>query len=136
MARLFPPHRKDRHAQRTLRVRGDAMHTFGTLLTPLAIALVSLGFYLLGSAFSYPLATDAGVLITASFLLSLGFVLLSYLLRSMVTGKSSRRTARGQPTLHEDLPPPPQMPAFQKEPESEAPLPSHRIYVDSARVRR
>jgi hypothetical protein len=134
MARLFPPRRKDSRLQRTLRVRGDVMHTFGTLLTPLAIALVALGFYLLGSAFSHPLTTDAGVLIAASFLLSLGFVLLSYLLRSLVTGRPSWRAVRRQPSLNEDLPPPPQIPAFQKEPEP--PLPFHRIYVDSARVRR
>jgi hypothetical protein len=108
------------------------MHTFGTLLIPLAFACVSLGFYLLGSELRHPLVADSAMLLTSSILLSLGFLLLSYLLRSSMAGKHAARSLRPQNGVGE---------ARQKSGEmerrlTEAPQSFHRRYVDSARVRR
>lgn len=112
------------------------MHTFGALLAPVALLLVAFGFYLLASAFAQPHAADSVLLLAASMILSLGFLLLSYLLRSAMSGEPPRRAAHRRPAQQEDLPVPPPMPAFKKDPQSDPSLAFHRIYVDSARIRR
>lgn len=84
-----PNHRTMRHSRKALCVRADAAHTFGTLLTPLALASVLLGFLLLQQALSHPLTTDGIAVIFPSVLLAAGLILLSYLLRS-----STRYTLR------------------------------------------
>lgn len=136
MPPLIQSRRIPRRVKRTLRVRGDAAHTFGTLLTPLAVALVALGFYLLGSAFSHPLTADSGVLLTASIVLALGFVLLSYLLRSAMTAASSPHSAPSRRNTAGNSPRERAGPTTTYTEEPAAPLSFHRVYVDSARIRR
>jgi len=130
---LFVKSRRHSHRkQRALRVRGDVVHTFGTLLTPCALGCMILGFYLLGSAFKDPLAADSTMLLTASLLLSLGFMLTSYILRSAMSGIRSGtgiRTARSGPEK-------PAAPPLGDERVAESPLPFRSTYTDPARVRR
>jgi len=119
--------------RRNLRACGDALHTFGTLTAPLAIGLIAVGFYLLGTAFLHPVAADSASLIVAALLLSLGFVLVSYLLRSAMSAQARGRVSRPsclRPERFADQPPPQPHPGEK----CDIPLPSHRIYVDRARI--
>jgi hypothetical protein len=124
------------HAHKPLRIRGGVAHTFGTLLAPLAISLVSLGFYLLASAVAHPLTADSVSLIVASIILALGFLLLSYLLRTAVVSRHLART--GRPRGHNLFADPSAIPPSDvaQSPHAPATLPFHRSYVDSARIRR
>lgn len=63
------------------------LRSFSTLLAFLAAGFLAPGFYLLVSAFLQPLAADSASLVAAALLLSLGFVILSYLLRSVVSSE-------------------------------------------------
>lgn len=89
--------------RRNLRARGDILHTFGTLLATLAMGLVAAGFYLLGSAFLHPVTADSALLLVAALMLSLGFVVLSYLLRSAVATQPSRRPPRPHRAVSENF---------------------------------
>jgi divalent metal cation (Fe/Co/Zn/Cd) transporter len=130
-------HAQHRHrVHESLRTRGDAVHTFGSLLMPLALALVALGFYLLGSAVANPLSANSASMMVASIILALGFVLLSYLLRTAMNSNRRTRTPRIRvrklrretvEALHTVVVRPPDTPG---------PLPFQRSYVDSARIRR
>lgn len=117
-------------------MRGDIAHTFGTLLTPASIALVALGFYLLGSAFAHPLTADSAVLLTASIVLSLGFLLLSYLLRSAVIATNFRHSMQRRGTPPKSSSRADTLPAATHAEEHSTPPASHRLHVDSARYRR
>jgi hypothetical protein len=124
------------HAHKPLRIRGGVVHTFATLLAPLAISLVFLGFYLLGSAVAHPLTADSVSLIVASIILALGFLLLSYLLRTAMASLHLARTerSRGHNLLAE---PSAILPSgVEQDPHASATLAFHRSYVDSARIRR
>lgn len=119
--------------RRSLRACGDGLHTFGTLTAPLAIGLISAGFYLLGAAFLHPVAADSASLILAALLLSLGFVLVSYLLRSAMSAQVRRRVvppARLAPETFSARPPQ----QLRSDKQQDIPLPSHRMYVDRARI--
>lgn len=120
-------------ARRNLRVCGDGLHTFGTLTGPLAIGLIAAGFYLLGAAFLHPVAADSASLILGALLLSLGFVLVSYLLRSAMASQVRTRVsppARLVPETFSDRPPQ----QLRSDSQQDIPLPSHRMYVDRARI--
>jgi small-conductance mechanosensitive channel len=121
---------------KSLRLRGDAVHTFGTLLAPLAIGLVALGFYLLGTAVAEPLSSNAALVLVASILLALGFVLLSYLLRTAMI--SHRRPHARRMRIRERLEEQPAEAHSIVVAPAEPPgkLPFQRSYVDSARIRR
>jgi|GEM_PF-2226938 hypothetical protein len=139
---LFParsPYLRNR-PRRNLRLRADALRTFGPLLAPVALGLVALGFYLLGSAVAHPLSANSSQLLSAALILSLGFVLLSYLLRAAVTaaphrtGTPLRRASPMHSARTQVLPPPGVPPDSDVQPASS--LPFHRMYVDRARVQR
>ena len=119
--------------RRNLRACGDGLHTFGTLTAPLALGLIAAGFYLLGAAFLHPVAADSASLILAALLLSLGFVLVSYLLRSAMAAQVRRCASPPSRLVPESLSDqPPQQPHTGKR--QDIPLPSHRTYVDRARI--
>lgn len=123
-------------APRNLRTRGDALHTFGTLLAPLAMGLVAAGFYVLGSAFLHPLTADSASVLVAALALALGFVLLSYLLRSAMASQPSRRAPRVRQSVFKGSPSKMPQPVSSAKTESQMQLPSHRTYVDRARILR
>jgi len=135
MERFRHSSRTHSHAHKSLRLRGDVVHTFGTLLTPLAIALVALGFYLLGNAVANPLSSNAASLLFASIILALGFVLLSYLLRTAMASHQRPPTERVRiRNSYADSPNSTQtIVVASAEPGI---LPFQRSYVDSARIRR
>jgi hypothetical protein len=136
MARFQHSSRMHSHAHKSLRLRGDVVHTFGTLLTPLAIALVALGFYLLGTAVAEPLTSNAALLLIASIILALGFVLLSYLLRTAMVSHNRPHVRRIRiRTLFEEQPTQSRTVVVAPA-EPHGTLPFQRSYVDSARIRR
>lgn len=109
------------------------LRSFTALLAFLVIGLLAPGFYLLGSAFVHPLEADSASLVAAALLLSLGFVILSYLLRSMLSTEPLRGVPRARSLPQSAAGELPQNAGREGEP---VPLPSHRIYVDRARVSR
>jgi hypothetical protein len=123
------------HQEKSLRLRGDVVHTFGTLLTPTAIGLVVLGFYLLGSAVAQPLTANSGSVLAASLILALGFVMLSYLLRNAMAARHQVDVERVRvPRRRRDAHGPARTVVVAQEPVSS--LPFQRGYIDSARIRR
>lgn len=126
--------RSTSHLEKSLRLRGDVVHTFGTLLTPFAIALVVLGFYLLGTAVGQPLAANSNSVLAASLILALGFVMMSYLLRNAMALRHQahvervRMSGRGREARR------PTGTAVVAQDTASLPLPVR--YVDSARIRR
>jgi len=117
-------------------LRGDVVHTFGTLLTPLAIALVALGFYLLGNAVANPLSSNAASLLFASIILALGFVLVSYLLRTAMASHQRPHEKRIRISHAYGATPEPSQTIVVTHAQPSGSLPFQRSYVDSARIRR
>lgn len=123
------------HLEKSLRLRGDVVHTFGTLLTPMAIGLVVLGFYLLGSAVAQPLTANSGSVLAASLILALGFVMLSYLLRNAMAARHQKDVEHVRaPRRRREAPGPARTVVVARE--SVSSLPFQRGYIDSARIRR
>jgi hypothetical protein len=105
------------------------------LLTPMAIGLVVLGFYLLGSAVAQPLTANSGSVLAASLILALGFVMLSYLLRNAMAARHQVDVERVRvPRRRRDAHGPARTVVVAQEPVSS--LPFQRGYIDSARIRR
>ena len=125
-----------RHLQRRPRLRADGVHTFGVYLFPMAVVLVAFGFYLLGSAVSEPLSSNSASVLVASIFLSLGFVLLSYLLRTAMSANHRTRTIRFRVRIPQQEGPSRPRTIVVKPPETAGGLPYQRSDVDSAWIRR
>lgn len=75
--------RPSRSRRKTLRVQADVPHTFGTLLIPLALALVAGGLFLVERPLSDPLGAGIESVLLGSVVLASGLLLVAYLLRSI-----------------------------------------------------
>ncbi|HWZ96796.1 MAG TPA: hypothetical protein VN025_03475 [Candidatus Dormibacteraeota bacterium] len=123
-----------RPRHRTLRVQADVLHTFGPLLIPLAVILVIWGGFQLERSIAHPLESDAASILFGSVILACGFLLVSYLLRSIRIFKSPQ--ARADENLMEQPASQPVSRRTKTLPHAPPPRPFHRFYVDSARISR
>lgn len=69
------------HAPKPLVVRGGLRRTFGSLAGFAALALLSLGVYLLADSFAHPVDAQAAALIVAASAIALAILLLFFLFR-------------------------------------------------------
>jgi hypothetical protein len=128
-SRLAHSHRK------TLRAQGDVPHTFGTLLTPLALLLMAAGGYQLDRMIAHPLESDAAAILFGSVELACGLLLGLYLLRAVRI--SAPPNAIEQPgETKAAIARPRHQSAILVTKEAPAPRPFHRYYVDGARISR
>lgn len=116
-------------------VRAGLSRTFGSLAAFAALALLSMGTYLLGDAFAHPVDAQAAGLIVAAFAIALAILLLAFLLkprwtRGMFRHRAGRELVPGRANA---LPSSPAVIA--RSSDSRLDLP-HERYVDRCRIRR
>ncbi len=127
------PSKAIRPRHKTLRVQADVPHTFGTLLIPLALILVSWGIYLVERTIASPLTSDISGILFGSVVLACGLLLVAYLARAVRVSAISRsqekstcvEEAKPQPIVRRTVP-------AEKVPASSGPF--HRVYVDDVRI--
>ena len=129
----MPRSPEDSWSSKALRVRADVPHTFGTLLTPLALGLILWGLYLLERTIAHPLQEDASSILFGSVIMAAGLILLGYLLNSIHISVRSQRHAT--PALQVAALPSSRRKIDPASPEP-APHPFHSIYVDHVRISR
>jgi hypothetical protein len=108
-------------------------HTFGTLLIPLALALVAGGLFLVERPMADPLGAGTESVLLGSVVLASGLLLVAYLLRSVRIAAMAKRSEKN-PEVFE----PKRLAVVRRSSASNAiSVPAHpleRAYVDHVRI--
>ena len=122
-----------RSRHKTLRVRADVPHTFGTLLIPLALILVVWGIFLVERTIANPLASDFSGILFGSVVLACGLLLVSYLIRAVRISAIARAQEKSMPA--EQPKPRPVVRRVSPPPKATSAVrPVDRVYVDDVRI--
>ena|SRR5260370_1383684 len=116
-------------------VRAGLSRTFGSLAGFAALALLSLGIYLLADAFAHPVDAQAASLIVAAFAIALAMLLFFFLFKP----RRIREVLRHQ-AVEEFAPSPTHAPSLApsriaRRDDLRMDLPYQRAYVDRSRIR-
>lgn len=129
---MYAP-RPTRSRRKTLRVQADVPHTFGTLLIPLALALLAGGIFLVQLPLADPLGAGAESVLLGSVVLASGLLLVAYLLRSVrrtALARAKERNSEGDEPMRLAVV---RRTRISNTTPSPA-LPFQRVYVDDVRI--
>lgn len=116
-------------------VRAGLSRTFGSLAGFAALALLSLGIYLLADAFAHPLGAEAAALLVAAFAIALAILLFFFLFKPRRIPRVFEDQALEDFASCGDDAPPPTLLVVARRSKWRMDLPYQRAYVDRSRIR-
>jgi hypothetical protein len=115
-------------------VRAGLGRTFGSLAGFAALALLSLGIYLLADAFAHPVDAQAAALIVAAFVIALAILLFFFLYKPRrIQEVSGHQSFEDSAVRGTDAPSPAR--SMTREDDLRKDLTYQRAYVDRSRIR-
>ena len=124
------------HAPKPLVVRGGLRRTFGSLAGFTALALLSLGVYLLADSFAHPVDAEGAAVIVAAFVIALALLLLFFLFSHRKIPMTFPDQALGHSASSGVNVPSGEKGAKAPRNALRVDLPYQRAYVDRSRIRR